>query len=301
MSRKTANLTGILVACVTPFTADGSEVDVANLHSQVDRMIAAGIHGLVPTGTTGEFTTLTSAEYEQVISEFVKASNGRVPVVPGIGSTSTARVIELAQHAERAGADAIMLLPPFYDAPAFPALKVFMTSVAESISIPIMYYNVPGATGVHLTADQLAELGDIPGVDYMKDTSGDAVSLTNLIVSKGDRISAFNGWDTLTFVGMSLGAKASVWGMAGFIPELAAQLWNTLAVKKDLTAGRELWGKLWPIADFVESVNYVAAVKAAHELIGSPAGPTRAPVLPLSASERETLRQLLQAAGVKTV
>ena len=301
MPRKNANLTGILVACVTPFTADGSAVDVENLHAQVDRMIAGGIHGLVPTGTTGEFTTLTNEEYEQVIAEFVKASNGRVPVVPGIGSTSTARVIELAQHSERAGADAIMLLPPFYDAPAFPALKVFMQSVAESISIPIMYYNVPGATGVHLSADQLAELGDIPGVDYMKDTSGDAVSLTNLIVSKGDRISAFNGWDTLTFVGMSLGAKASVWGMAGFIPELAAQLWDTLAVKKDLTAGRELWSTLWPIADFVESVNYVAAVKTAHELIGAPAGPVRPPVLPLSAQDRETLRGLLQAAGVKTI
>ncbi len=301
MSRKNANLTGILVACVTPFTEDGSAVDVANLHAQVDRMVAAGVHGLVPTGTTGEFTTLTNVEYEQVIAEFVNAANGRVSVVPGIGSTSTARVIELAQHAENAGADAIMLLPPFYDAPAFPALKVFMTSVAESITIPIMYYNVPGCTGVSLSADQLAELGDIPGVDFMKDTSGDAVSLTNLIVSKGDRIQAFNGWDSLTFVGMSLGAKASVWGMAGFIPELAVELWNTLARDKNLEGGRALWAKLWPIADFVESVNYVAAVKAAHELIGSPAGPVRPPVLPLSGEDRETLRSLLQAAGVKTV
>jgi dihydrodipicolinate synthase/N-acetylneuraminate lyase len=135
----------------------------------------------------------------------------------------------------------------------------------------------------------------------MKDTSGDAVSLTNLIVSKGDRIQAFNGWDSLTFVGMSLGAKASVWGMAGFIPELAVELWNTLARDKNLEGGRELWAKLWPIADFVESVNYVAAVKAAHELIGSPAGPVRPPVLPLSGEDRETLRSLLQAAGVKTV
>lgn len=301
MTRTPADLTGILVACVTPFTADGTAVDVPNLHAQVDRMIAAGIHGLVPCGTTGEFTTLTNAEYEQVITEFVTAAAGRVPVIPGVGSTSTARAVELARYAQAAGAAAIMLLPPFYDAPQFPALQVFMRTVAESIDIPIMYYNVPGATGVHLTADQLAELGDIPGVDFMKDTSGDAVSLTNLIVSKGDRIAAFNGWDTLTFVGMSLGAKASVWGMAGFIPELAAELWDTLAVRKDLQAGRDLWARLWPIADFVESVNYVAAVKAAHELIGSPAGPTRAPVLPLSAAERATLKRLLEAAGVATV
>ena len=301
MARTNANLRGILVACATPFTADGSAVDVANLHAQVDRMIDAGIHGLVPTGTTGEFMTLTDEEYELVITEYVKAAQGRVPVVPGVGALSTKRAVELAQHSERAGAAAIMLLPPFYDAPQFPALKVFMKTVADSINIPIMYYNVPGATGQHLSADQLAELGDIDGVDFMKDTSGDAVSLSNLIVSKGDRIQAFNGWDTLTFVGIALGAQASVWGMAGVMPEQAAQLWETLAVRKDLQAGRDLWAKLWPVADFMESVNYVAGIKAGYELIGASAGPGREPVLPLSAQERATLKSLLQAAGVKTV
>jgi dihydrodipicolinate synthase/N-acetylneuraminate lyase len=294
-------LTGILVACTTPFTADGSAVDYDNLQRHVDRLVEAGVGGLVPCGTTGEFTTLSEREYEDVIAAFVRAAAGRVPVCPGVGSTSTARAVEFAKHAEASGAVAIMLLPPFYDSPNYEALQVFMRTVAESISIPIMYYNVPGATGVSLSADELAGLGDIPGVKYMKDTSGDAVTLMNLLVDKQDRISAFNGWDTLTFFGMATGAKASVWGMAGILPEHAVALWNAVAVRRDLEEGLRLWKPLWALCDFLESVNYVAVIKAAMELIGHSAGPARPPVLPLHADQRETLRGLLEACGVKTV
>jgi dihydrodipicolinate synthase/N-acetylneuraminate lyase len=294
-------LTGILVACTTPFTADGSAVDHDNLQRQVDRLIDAGVGGLVPCGTTGEFTTLTEREYEDVITAFVRAAAGRVPVCPGVGSTSTARAVALARHCEANGAAAIMLLPPFYDSPNYEALKVFMRTVAESISIPIMYYNVPGATGVRLSADELAGLGDIPGVKYMKDTSGDAVTLMNLLVDKQDRISAFNGWDTLTFFGMATGAKASVWGMAGILPEHAVALWNAVAVRRDLDEGLRLWKPLWELCDFLESVNYVSAIKTAMDLIGHSVGPARPPVLPLHAEERATLRRLLEACGVKTV
>lgn len=294
-------LSGILVAATTPFTADGSAVDYGNLQRQVDRLVAARVGGIVPTGTTGEFTTLTDREYEDVIAGFIAAAAGRLPVVPGVGTTSTKRAVELAQHAERSGAAAIMLLPPFYDSPNYEALTVFMRTVAQSISIPIMYYNVPGATGVRLSADELAGLGDIPGVDYMKDTSGDAVTLMNLLVSKQDRISAFNGWDTLTFFGMATGAKASVWGEAGIVPELAVQLWEAVAVRRDLDEGLRLWRPLWALADFLESVNYVAAIKAGLELVGSPAGPARPPVLPLHPEQREELRRRIEACGVATV
>ena len=294
-------LTGILVAATTPFTPDGSAVDYENLQRHVDRLVAAGVGGIVPTGTTGEFTTLTETEYEDVIAAFLKAASGRVPVIPGIGSTSTARAVKLAKHADQNGAAAIMLLPPYYDAPSYEALKVFMRTVAESISIPIMYYNVPGASGVRLSADELAGLGEIPGVKYMKDTSGDAVALMDLLVNRQDKIQAFNGWDTLTFFGMATGAKASVWGTAGIVPEAAVKLWNTLAVERKLDEALVQWKPLWALCDFLESVNYVAGIKTALDLIGQSAGPARPPVLPLSNNERETLRALLEACGLKTV
>lgn len=298
MTRKNVQLRGILAAVTTPFTDDGSQVDEAALRRQVERLVGAGIHGLVPTGTTGEFTTLSPAEYRRVIEVYVEGAAGRVPVVAGIGSLSTEGAIELARHAERVGADAVMLVPPFYDPLSFDALKAFLSDVASAISIPIMYYNVPGATGIKLTAAEIAELGDIDGVDYLKDTSGDAIALAELLAVRGDRIKAFNGWDTLTFFGIASGAEASVWGVAGIVPELAVQLWNTLAVDRDLQTARALWTPLWELSDFLESVNYVAGVKAALELTGNPVGPARLPIQPLTPAERDRLAGILERAGV---
>ena len=294
MPRKQVHLSGILAAVPTPFTADGSAVDEDALVALVERLVGAGIHGLVPCGTTGEFTSLSPAEHRRVIELYVFAAAGRVPVVAGVGSLTTQGAIDLVQHAEQVGADAVMLVPPFYDPLDLAALKVFLGAVAAATSLPIMYYNVPGATGIRLDAAQVAELGEIDGVDYLKDTSGDAVALTDLIVSRGASIKAFNGWDTLTFAGLALGAEASVWGVAGLVPEQAVALWETLAVKGDLGAAREQWRDLWALSSYLESVNYVAGVKAALEVLGHPVGPSRAPVQPLSAEQRAGLVAVLE-------
>ena len=298
-TRRTVDLRGILAAVTTPFTPDGAAVDIAAIDRQVERLVGAGIHGLVPTGTTGEFTTLSLDEHKRVTEAYVRAAAGRIPVISGVGALSTERAIELAQHAEHVGADAVMLVPPFYDPLSLDAVRAFLEAVAGSITLPIVYYNVPGATGVRLTAAQIAELGDIPGVDYLKDTSGDAVELAALLVAHRDRITAFNGWDTLTFFGIASGAQASVWGVAGIVPELAVALWDALAVRKDLDEARTLWTGLWAISDFLESVNYVAGIKAGLELIGHPVGPVRRPILPLPTEERERFARILADAGVR--
>lgn len=298
-TRRTVDLRGILAAVTTPFTPDGAAVDIAAIDRQVERLVGAGIHGLVPTGTTGEFTTLSLDEHKRVTEAYVRAAAGRIPVISGVGALSTERAIELAQHAEHVGADAVMLVPPFYDPLSLDAVRAFLEAVAGSITLPIVYYNVPGATGVRLTAAQIAELGDIPGVDYLKDTSGDAVELAALLVAHRDRITAFNGWDTLTFFGIASGAQASVWGVAGIVPELAVALWDALAVRKDLDEARTLWTGLWAISDFLESVNYVAGIKAGLELIGHPVGPVRRPILPLPTEERERFARILAEAGVR--
>lgn len=297
-TRIKVELRGILAAVTTPFTSDAADIDEATLRSQVDRLVAAGVHGLVPTGTTGEFTTLTPEEYRRVIELYVQGAAGRVPVVAGIGALSTQGAIDLAQHAENVGADAIMLVPPFYDPLDFETLKAFLSAVAGSISIPVVYYNVPGATGIRLTAGELAELGEIDGIDYIKNTSDDAVGLAELLASRTDNIKAFNGWDTLTFFGIASGAEASVWGTAGVVPELAVEFWETLAEKGDLPRAREQWKHLWAISDFLESVNYVAGIKAGLELTGHPVGPARFPIQPLGQADRDRFAHILREAGV---
>ena len=155
-------LTGILVALVTPFAEDGS-IDDAGITDHVNRMVAAGIHGLVPLGTTGEFTTMTTAERERVCEAVIQAAGGRIPVVPHTGAQSTAETISLSRHAQTSGAAGVMIVPPYYDPLRLHELRAHLTAVGEAIDIPIVYYNVPGATGLRLTPEELASLGDIPG------------------------------------------------------------------------------------------------------------------------------------------
>jgi dihydrodipicolinate synthase/N-acetylneuraminate lyase len=289
-------LTGILVALVTPFTADGRAIDEDALHALIERLLAAGVHGFVPAGTTGEFTTMTTAERRQLIELIVAMVGGRAPVVAGTGALSTSETVELSAHAAQAGADAVMIVPPFYDPLRFPELLAFLEQVSGAVDVPIVYYNLPGVTGLHLTPAQIGELGSIDRVDYLKDTSGDAVGLTELLTARRDEITAFNGWDTLTFTGLALGATGSVWGAANLIPELAVHLWETLAVQGDLVEARRLWAAIWPVCDLLESHNYVAAIKAGLDELGWSAGPTRPPILPLAAEPRERLAALLHDA-----
>jgi dihydrodipicolinate synthase/N-acetylneuraminate lyase len=251
-----------------------------------------------PSFATGEFTSLTPEEYRDVIRLNVEAAAGRIPIIAGIGSTSTSGAVDLARYAEKAGADALMVVPPFYDPLAFAAVKAFLRTVADSVGVQIVYYNVPGATGVRLDAEQLAELGEIDGVDYFKDTSGDAVTLTDVLTSKSDRITAFNGWDTLTFASLALGAKGAVWGTASILPAQAAELFRAVAIEKDLERGRACWAPLWRLSAVLESMNYPAGIKAALDILGTSVGPVRPPILPLTSEERSRIADALHFAGV---
>lgn len=294
----TDTLKGVLVALVTPFTPDGSEIDVETLHAQVNRLIDAGVHGLVPGGSTGEFTALTFNERKQLTEACVKAAEGRVPVIAGTGALSSAETVELSRHAAEVGAAALMVVPPFYDAPTLDEVRSHLAAVHEASKLPIVYYNIPSASGVKLTPAEIAGLAEIEGVEYLKDTSGDAVSLSELLLAHSDQITAFNGWDTLTFFGLASGSKGTVWGATNVIPELSMQLWDAVAVRGDLAEGRRLWDKIWPVCNFLESYNYAAAVKTGLELIGRPAGPVRAPFALLDDSARAEFTKILEDAGV---
>ena len=278
---------GVLPALITPFTDDGDAIDAAALAAAVDRLIAGGVAGLVPGGSTGEFTTLSHAERRQLVEVTVEAAAGRVPVVAGTGALSTRETVELSVHAERAGAAAVMVVPPFYDALSWRELLAHYTAVADAIGIPVMYYNLPSASGVTLTAAQLRELP----VSSLKDTGGDAVAATELIQTGGPTL--LNGWDTLTFAALAAGVRAVVWGVASILPERCVELHRLLIDDIDLPAARELWARLWPLCRFLEDQSYPAAVKAACRLVGDSTGPVRAPLQPLDDAATSELRTLL--------
>jgi 4-hydroxy-tetrahydrodipicolinate synthase len=290
---------GVLPALITPFTADGARVDADALTAIVERLVGAGVAGLVPGGSTGEFTTLTTAERREVVEVTVAAAAGRVPVVAGTGALSTAETIELSVHAERCGAAAVMVVPPFYDALSWRELLAHYTAVAERISIPIMYYNLPSASGVTLDAEQFRELRRAARVTSLKDTGGDAVAATELIQAGEDGPTLLNGWDTLTFAALAAGVRAVVWGTASIVPEQCVRLHRLLIDEIDLPAARDLWARLWPLCSFLEKHSYPAAVKAACALVGDTTGPTRAPLLPLEDDATSELARLLERAGAR--
>lgn len=294
-------LSGIMVALVTPFNDAKTQIDAPRLQSYINRLISAGVHGLVPGGSTGEFTTLSLAERKQLTELCVQYAVGRVPVVAGIGSTSTSEAVELAAHAADAGAAALMVVPPFYDPVNLEQLTEMMSEIhSASRGLPIVYYNIPSASGLTLSPQEIAGLSKV-GVKYLKDTSGNAPAYTELVFGLSDQITAFNGWDTLTFYGLASGAPGCIWGAANVIPELAVELWDAISVKGDLKRGRELWAKAFPVCKFLESHNYASAVKTGVELTGQETGGLRKPFSLLDGEIKEELRQLMINAGVKTV
>jgi dihydrodipicolinate synthase/N-acetylneuraminate lyase len=220
-------------------------------------------------------------------------------VLPNTGAITTAETIELSRHAEATGASAVMVVPPYYEAPVWPEVVQHYESVARAIDIPIMIYNIPSATGLHLSADQIGELAAVPGIEFLKDSSADCVLLTELLQRFSDRIGVFNGWDTLTFAGLAAGARASVWGAASFIPELAVELFDAMVRRQDLAEARAVWARVWPICNILEKCgSYVQAVKAGCSLVGMDVGPPRAPVLPAGPALKKQLAIALEAAGV---
>jgi 4-hydroxy-tetrahydrodipicolinate synthase len=281
---------GVLPALITPFTEDGAAIDAQALAANVERLIGAGVAGLVPGGSTGEFTTLTNAERRQLTEVTVASAAGRVPVVAGTGALSTRETVELSVHAEQAGAAAVMVVPPFYDPLPWRELLAHYRAVADAIDIPIMYYNLPSATGVTLTAEQLRELP----ISSLKDTGGDATAATELIQTDGPTL--LNGWDTLTFAALAAGARAVVWGVASIVPEPCVELHRLLIDDIDLPAARELWARLWPLCQFLEGQSYPAAVKTACRLVGDATGPVRAPLLPLEEDATRELAALVERA-----
>ena len=289
---------GVLPALITPFTDDGGAVDVDGLTANVERLIGAGVGGLVPGGSTGEFVTLTNAERRQLVEATIEAAAGRVPVVAGTTALSTRETVELSAHAEAAGAAAVMVAPPFYEPLSWRELYAHFAAVAEAIGIPIMYYNLPAATGVRLTAAQLRELQGA-GVTCLKDSGGDAIAATELIQTDGPVL--LNGADTLTFAALAAGVEAVVWGAASVVPEQCVALHRLLVDDGDLAAGRELWTRLWPFVHFLEGQSYAAAVKTAAGLVGWAAGPVRAPLLPLTEEAKAELTTALERASAARV
>ncbi|MGV9711060.1 dihydrodipicolinate synthase family protein [Gordonia sp. NPDC003424] len=293
----TKKLGGIIAAVSTPFAADGS-VDEGALRAHVDFLIDNGLHGLVPCGSTGEFAALTSDERKFVNKVVIDQAAGRVPVAPQTGSTSTAEAIELTKHAADNGADAVLLVQPFYEAPTRDEVIEYFATVGEAGKVPVIAYNLPGVTGMNLDRAFYRDLLErTDAVQYIKDTSGSIEQALDLIFNLGDAIDTFVGWDTILLPAFTVGAAGSIWGAPNFAPKECVAIYDL--VKEGKTAeALEIFKRLWNVFDFLGKEGYAVATKAAAAAVGHDLGAPRAPYGPLSADKQDELTKLIAETGL---
>ncbi len=288
-------MAGAYTALVTPFTDDGSRVDVAALEAHVARQLEQGIDGLVPCGTTGESPTLTEAEQLEVIQRTVKLAKGRVPVVAGAGSNSTAKSIHHAHAALEAGADAVMIVMPYYNKPSQEGMFQHVTSVAREVGgAPVVLYNIPGRSVVDLTTDTLARIVEkAPNVVAVKDATGNILRCQQTLARFGDSIDVMCGDDALTLGMMAVGARGVISVTSNVYPAQLASVCRA-AREEEWDEARKLHYALLPVHDamFVEP-NPVPA-KAALSHRGAMKATVRLPLTAAQASTRTVVAEAMR-------
>jgi len=277
---------------VTPMKAN-EDIDFKTLAQQVETMIASGIHGLIPLGSTGEFYALSTDERRAVLKATLEAAGGRVPVVAGTNAGSTRDVVAFSEEAEELGCDGVMLAPPYYSLPRLDELRAHIKAVNDAIGIPIMLYNYPGRTGVDMSPEFIEQLAELPRVRYVKESTGEIGRISTLLRRCGDRLGVFCGGDTVAFESLALGVIGWVGGVANVVPCSHVELYRLMVEKRDFAAARKLYFQMLPLLSLMENGGkYTQWVKAACGLMGRPVGAPRAPLRAAAAAE---LRQLKAA------
>src|SRR3954469_17576134 len=277
-----ARFEGIIPAVTTPFTAD-DHLDVPALKENIEKLIEAGVHGFVATGTMGEAGSLTREERALVVRSVVEAAAGRVPVTVGISAGSARVSLEYAADAKAAGAQYVMSLPPLSYRADADEVVAFYAELA-TCGLPVMAYNNPEASGVDMPAGLIARIyEEVDGVVAIKECSGDARRIPALLHLDGD-LEVIVGGDDWALEGFAAGATGWITGVGVLAPAECVELYDAV-VAGDLPRAREVYRRLLPVARFDMTSKLVQYFKAAQDAVGFNGGPTRAPRLPLKADE----------------
>jgi len=296
MATKGRSFAGCTVALITPFRDDG--VDEPALRAMVEWQIAQGTAILSPAGTTGEAPTLSHEEHDRVIATVVETAAGRAKVMAGTGSNSTAEALRLTRFAARAGADAALLVAPYYNRPSQEGLYRHFATIAENVDLPLVLYNIPGRTGRNLepeTVERLARLGPIVAI---KEAAGSLDQVSELVLRT--ELTVLSGDDTLTLPMMAVGAEGVVSVVANLIPREMQALVDAVQ-RQDLAEARRRHAHVFPLCrDLLGLGPNPAPLKMALALLGRGNGQLRLPLCPLDEPGVKTLRHTLTRCGLLT-
>jgi 4-hydroxy-tetrahydrodipicolinate synthase len=286
---------GSFTALVTPFKT--GSLDEKAFRDLVDWQIAEGTSGLVPVGTTGESPTLSHDEHKQVVEWSVDQAGGRVPVVAGAGSNSTAEAIDFSKHAEKAGADAVLVVTPYYNKPTQEGLYQHYKAINDAIGIPIIIYNIPGRSIVDMSVDTMARLYELKNIAGVKDATANMTRVSQQRAAMGDDFNQMSGEDITALGFMAHGGHGCISVTSNVAPRLCAEF-QSACLKGDFATALKLQDKLSPlhINLFVETSP--APVKYAMSLIGKCSNIVRLPMVPASEKAQAVVRTAMVHAGL---
>jgi len=287
---------GSFVAMVTPFR--NGEVDEAKLRELVEFHVTNGTDGLIPCGTTGESPTLSHDEHHRVVELVIEAARGRIRVVAGTGSYSTSDAIEMTKHAERAGAAGALVVNPYYNKPTQEGLYRHFRAVAESVSIPILVYNIQGRTAINVETDTMARLArDVKNVVGVKEASGSLDQMSQVIAACGPDFSVLSGDDNITLPLLAIGGSGVVSVIANIVPRETADLVHA-ALEGDWKRARDLHFRLFPLARAAFLETNPIPIKEAMAMADMLEPEFRLPMCRMSDANREKLRAILKPYGL---
>ncbi|MCF7805594.1 MAG: 4-hydroxy-tetrahydrodipicolinate synthase [Candidatus Marinimicrobia bacterium] len=294
MSNK--RFTGAGVALVTPFNEQG-DIDIPSVHSLVEWHLESGTDMILPSGTTGEAATLSKDEFAELVTAVLEVVDGRIPVIPGTGTNSTAKVIEMSQLAQSLGADGVLVVSPYYNKPTQAGLYEHYKAVAESIEIPVVMYNVPGRTSSNISAETQLRLAEIPNIVATKEASGNFKQIMHIIDNCPDDFSVLSGDDSDAFSIVALGGDGVVSVVANEMPAEMSKMIEQ-ALSGNFAGARELHYTMLPLmeANFFET-NPIP-VKTVLAAMGKIQEKFRLPMVPIADENRKKLLAVAKSMGL---
>ena len=285
---------GSLPAMITPF--NNGKVDVKTLRNLVNWHIEQGSHGLVPVGTTGESPTLTHAEHEQVVSEVINEAAGRVPVIAGAGSNNTAEAVRFVEHAKNVGADAALVVTPYYNKPTQTGLIAHFTELAK-IGLPIVIYNIPGRSVVDMSPETMGELSNLPEIIGVKDATGDLARVCDQRLTCGNDFTQLSGEDATAHGFNAHGGVGCISVTANVAPGLCSKM-QEATLEGDYSLALKLQDKLMPLHKAIFTEPGLVGAKFAMSQLGLCKDEVRLPLTPLSEPTKQKINSALKHADL---
>ena len=292
---KRAKFHGSMPALVTPFKE--GKIDEPAYRGLIDWQITSGSHGLVPVGTTGESPTLSHEEHRRAVDICIDEARGRVPVIAGAGSNNTAEAIQLARHAESAGADAVLVVTPYYNKPTQAGLYEHFRAVNDAIGIPIFIYNIPPRSVVDMSVDTMKRLSELPNIVGVKDATGDVGRVSRQRHTIGPDFIQLSGEDMTALAAMAAGGHGCISVTANIAPELCSELMEA-TFKGDWAHALRLQDRLTPLHAAIFAEPGVNGTKYALSLLGRIQPETRLPLLPVGEATEALIRRAMVHAGL---